>query len=96
MQKPIDYTNRKIGMLYFTGQAPHSASGKTCWYADCDCGKDDIVVYQTRIAKGQMDCGCVNLDNNGRKSKRTHKRPSPTAILKLHPILDAYLIGRIA
>lgn len=91
----IDYTGKKIGMLWITGQAS-IGKATTRWYANCDCGTKTIKVWHRDLEKGKTDCGCIARANHKIKPKSVRVRVAPTPPPRpLHPLIDEYLTGKL-
>lgn len=73
----VDYTGMKIGKLTITERAPSSASHRTRWFANCECGQDGVVIAANKIAEGQHHCGC-GFDAKGKNISAAYKRRKET------------------
>lgn len=55
----IDLTGKKFGRLTVVKRANNDKTQHIRWYCDCDCGKQNIIVYGQALKSGsQVSCGC--------------------------------------
>lgn len=80
MPNKIDYTNKKIGMLFIIG-ADESTTNLQAkyqrWIARCDCGKTvSVRTKYIQQKQSRMNCGCLNLEIKKSAMSRTARRRS--------------------
>jgi hypothetical protein len=91
--KPIDYTGRKIGTLTITHRAPNRGE-IPCWFADCDCGMEGVVVQQYKFHRdnSRVSCGCLQLEEKRKLGRRqSAENREYRWHCTIHPLINDYL-----
>ena len=62
MSALIDLTGQRFERLIVLQQADKSATGKTLWLCQCDCGNTTIASRSNLVSGDSKSCGCLNLE----------------------------------
>lgn len=63
MQKVIDMTGRRLGMLTVIERTEGPSTRNAYWRCRCDCGKEIVVTGSALRRRRHNSCGCFRREN---------------------------------